>query len=486
MDSFYGMDRVIKKGLTFDDVLLIPKKSELDSRSLTDLRTRITKNVTLNIPLISLCMATVTESEMAIAMALEGGIGIIHRFIPIEEQAAEVRRVKRSTGEIIYDPVIVYDDILLKEAIDIAKRHGVTGLVVVNRAQKLAGMLTQRDFVFEENLDMPVYKLMTPREKLVVAHSSISIADAKKLLSKNRIEKLPLVDEQDNLMGLIAIKDIKHVEQYSNACRDGKGRLRVAAAIGIKGDFMERAEALVREHVDVLVVDVAHAHSEKALNAIREIKKKFPVDLLAGNVATAEGAEALIQAGVDGVKVGIGNGTICTTRLIAGAGVPQMTAILETSAVGKKHGIPVICDGGITTPGNFSKAIAAGSDAVMSGSIFAGTDESPGPIIYKNGRQYKYYLGSTSYMSNVINTERSRKEKVKEYLRDAFVEGVESLVPYKGPVKEVINGFLKGLRSGMSYCGAYTIKEMQEKAEFIEISDAGRTESGMHGVESAG
>jgi IMP dehydrogenase len=473
----------IKRGYTYNDVLLVPKKFNLQSRRDIDVSTNITRNIKLNIPMISLCMATVTESNMAIAMAREGGIGIIHRFMPIEEQANEIKKVKRSTSNIVQDPVTVSSDKLLKDAIEINKIHNVTGLLVTDSENKLVGMLTQRDFVFEENTNVPIVSLMTPREKLIVAEPNISIKEAKHLLTKHGIEKLPLVDSDNYIKGLVTIQDIKHLEEYKNACRDEKGRLRVAAAIGIKPGFLERAELLIKSGVDILVLDVAHAHTEPTLNAIKQIKSKFSIDLLAGNVATSQATEELIRAGVDGVKVGIGNGTICTTRVNTGAGVPQFTAMLEAVKIGKEYNIPIINDGGITTSGNFAKAIAVGASAVMFGSAFAGTHETPGPIVYRNGKQFKHYHGSTSYMSNVINQSRNDKEKVKEYLRDAFVEGVESMVPYKGPVSEVIHTYLKGLRSGMSYSGASNIKEMHSNSEFIEITSSGFAESNPHGID---
>lgn len=473
----------VKRGLTYDDVLLVPKKSPLDSRSQAILTTKLTRNISLNMPMVSLCMATVTESDMAIAMAKEGGLGLIHRFMSIEDQTSEVKTVKRASWEVVHDPITIHEKALLKDAVEINKLHGVTGLLVVNDSNKLVGILTARDFVFERDLNLKITTLMTPREKMIVADKRISLDEAKNLLYKYKIEKLPLIDENNVVTGLITIKDLTDIVNYSNACRDEKGRLRVGAAIGIKGDYLERAIALEKEGVDVLVVDVAHCHSEIALRAIRELRKAVKVDILAGNVATAEGAEDVILAGADGVKVGIGNGTICTTRIVAGAGVPQLTAISDAVKMGRKYNVPIVNCGGITTPGNFAKAIAAGASAVMFGSVLSGTSESPGPVIYKNGKMYKQYHGSTSYLANVMNKERTSKEKVDKFLKDVFVEGVESLVPFKGPVKDVIHSFLKGLRSGMSYCGARNIEEMHRNAEFVEITGAGFKESQSHDVE---
>ena len=477
--------KVIKTALSFDDVLLIPQKGTISSRSKVNLQTNITKNVKLNIPMISLNMSTVTESEMAIAMAREGGIGIIHRFLPIEEQALEVKRVKRSTGRRIEDPITIKDDKTLKDAIEtIESNNEVTGLLIINKEERLTGILTQRDIIFEEDLNKPIRDLMTPRKDIITAPDNIKIVEAKKILKKHRIEKLPLIDKNDKVKGLITIKDIQHLEEYEKACRDEKGRLRVAAAIGVVGDYLERARALVKENVDVLVIDIAHGHSELAIKAIKEVKKKFKVDVLAGNVATYKGAEDLIKAGADGVKVGVGNGTICTTRIVTGVGVPQFSAISEASRAGKKYKIPIINDGGIATSGNFSKALAAGASAVMFGSVFAGTDETPGPIIYRNGKQYKHYHGSTSYTSNVMNEVRNKKSPVKKFLKETYVEGVESMVPYKGPVKEIIRAYSKGLMSCMSYCNSITLSELRNKSEFIRITDKGAKESSPHDVET--
>ena len=477
------MARIIGKGFSFDDVLLVPQRTSVRSRKDTDTSTLITKNIKLNIPMISLCMSTVTESRMAISMALEGGMGIIHRFMSIEEQALEVRKVKKSMNRIIEDPLCISENSVLEEAVKVVEENNdVRSLLVVDREKKLAGILTRRDFAFEENMAKPVKELMTKRERLITANPNVGIEEAMRLLKENRIEKLPLVDNEDNVKGLITIKDIINLERYKNACRDKNGRLVVGAAIGIKGDYFERAEALVKEGVDVLVIDVAHAHSDLAIEAIKKIKECLGVELIAGNVATGKGTEDLIKAGADGVKIGIGNGTICTTRIVAGAGVPQMTALMEAVEVGRKYDIPIISDGGIATPGNFTKALAVGASAHMFGSVFAGTDETPGPIIYKKDKQFKQYHGSTSYLANVIKKERETKTKVNDFLEDAFVEGVESLVPYKGPVKGVINRFMKGLRSGMSYCGARTIPEMWENSEFIELSEGSVKESGAHDV----
>ncbi len=472
----------IKEGLTYDDVLMIPQRNNVASRSLVDTSTYITRNIKLKIPMVSMHMATVTESDMAIAMASEGGMGFIHRFMPIEEQAAEVRKVKRTVGMIIEDPLTCSDDISLGEAVKKMESENITSLLVVDNENKLIGIFTTRDYVFETDMSKSVKELMTPKDKLITGDLKISIDDAKKLLNKYKIEKLPLIDKENRIGGLVCSKSIRHLEEHNRACRDSKGRLRVGAAVGITGDYIERAQALVREGVDILVVDVAHAHSDMTINTIKELKKRFKVDVLAGNIATAEAAKDLIKAGADGLKVGIGNGTICTTRLVAGAGVPQLTAVFDVVKVGKKYGVPVSNEGGIASPGNFTKAIAAGCNAAIFGSAFAGTEETPGPIVYKDGKRYKHYHGSTSYTSNVMKEARENKQPVKKFLKDAYVEGVESLVPFKGPVTNVIDAYMKGLRSGTTYCGAKNISEMQNNVKFIKITSAGFKESGTHDI----
>lgn len=472
----------IDEGFTYDDVLLVPRKNSVASRSFVNTSSYITKHIKLNIPMVSQNMATVTESEMAIAMASNGGMGFIHRFMPIEEQAAEVRRVKRSVGMIIEEPVTCSEDMLLGEAIENMQLNNITSLLVVDKQNRLIGIFTTRDYVFETDMAKSVKELMTSKEKLITGDVKISLENAKKLLHQHKIEKLPLINDDGTISGLVCSKSIRHLEEHKNACRDSKGRLRVGAAVGIKGDYLERAKALVREGVDILVLDVAHAHSDMALTAITELKKRFKVDVLAGNIATGEAAKDLIKAGADGVKVGIGNGTICTTRLVAGCGVPQLTAVLDVVKVAKKYGVPVSNDGGIATPGNFTKAIAAGCNAAIFGSVFAGTEETPGPIVYKDGKRYKHYHGSTSYTSNVMKEARENKQAVKKFLKDAYVEGVESLVPFKGPVNSVIDAYMKGLRSGATYCGAKTITEMQTNAKFIRVTGAGFKESGTHDV----
>jgi len=472
----------IKEGLTFDDVLLVPKYSNITTRSQTDLRTNLSKNISLNIPLISANMDTVTEAAMAIAMAREGGIGIIHRFLTIQEEVEEVLKVKRSASVMIENPYTVSPDQTIKDAITYMHEKGVSGLLVV-KDSKLAGILTGRDVMFESESDKLVRDVMT--KDVITAKPGISLDQAKEILRQHRIEKLPLVDEKGTVRGLVTSKDITHNENYPNASKDKKGRPLVGAAVGVKGDFMERTEALLEADADVIVVDIAHGHSENAINTIRNIKKAFPsCELIAGNVATARGTEDLIKAGVDAVKVGVGSGSICITRVITGSGVPQLTAVYDCAQVGKKHGVPVISDGGTRTSGDVTKALAAGASTVMIGSLFGGTDESPGSYVIKNGKRYKIYRGMASFYAAL-----GRKSKetgtvaINEDLNDYVAEGVEAMVPYKGTVTDIIKQLTGGVRSGLSYCGAHTIPQMQENAEFIKMSRAGFAESQPHDVD---
>jgi IMP dehydrogenase len=472
----------IKEGLTFDDVLLVPKYSNITTRSQTDLRTNLSKNISLNIPLISANMDTVTEAAMAIAMAREGGIGIIHRFLTIQEEVEEVLKVKRSASVMIENPYTVSPDQTIKDAITYMHEKGVSGLLVV-KDSKLAGILTGRDVMFESESDKLVRDVMT--KDVITAKPGISLDQAKEILRQHRIEKLPLVDEKGTVRGLVTSKDITHNENYPNASKDKKGRPLVGAAVGVKGDFMERTEALLEADADVIVVDIAHGHSENAINTIRNIKKAFPsCELIAGNVATARGTEDLIKAGVDAVKVGVGSGSICITRVITGSGVPQLTAVYDCAQVGKKHGVPVISDGGTRTSGDVTKALAAGASTVMIGSLFGGTDESPGSYVIKNGKRYKIYRGMASFYAAL-----GRKSKetgtvaINEDLNDYVAEGVEAMVPYKGTVTDIIKQLTGGVRSGLSYCGANTIPQMQENAEFIKMSRAGFAESQPHDVD---
>ncbi|MGQ0791580.1 MAG: IMP dehydrogenase [Nitrosopumilaceae archaeon] len=471
-----------REGLTFDDVLLVPKFSDITSRSQTNLETKLSRNISLNIPLVSANMDTVTESGMAVAMAREGGLGIIHRFLTIEEEANEVLKVKRSGSVMIENPYFISPTQTIKDAIRYMKEKGVSGLLVTDSESKLVGILTRRDVMFESESIQLVKDVMT--KDVVTAKPGLSLDEAKEILRKNRIEKLPLVDESNHIKGLITTKDITNIENYPVASKDKKGRPLVGAAVGVKGDFMDRTESLLEAGADVIVVDIAHGHSENAVNTIRHIKKAFPnSELIAGNVATAAGAEELIKAGVDAVKVGVGSGSICITRVVTGSGVPQLTAVLDCAKVGQKHGIPIISDGGIRTSGDVTKALAAGASSVMVGSILGGTDESPGSFISKNGKRFKIYRGMASFYASLgRKSKESGHVSIEDDLNDYVAEGVEAMVPYKGSVADILKQLTGGVRSGLSYCGAHTIKQMQENAEFIKMSGAGFAESQPHDV----
>ncbi|MFL6397172.1 MAG: IMP dehydrogenase [Nitrososphaeraceae archaeon] len=475
----------IKEGLTFDDVLLIPKRSPIISRSQTNLKTKLSRNITLNIPLVSANMDTVTESGMAIALAREGGIGIIHRFMTIEDQVDEVLKVKRSESVIIEQPYIIKPDMSVQDAENLMLQYGVSGLLVEENGKKLAGIITRRDITFETNHKSKISDLMS--KNVITAKEGTTIEQAKEILHNHRIEKLPVVDSNNRIVGLITSKDILKMDQFPHASKDKKGRLLVGAAVGVKGDYLERTEALLDAGSDAIVVDIAHGHSENAINTVHMIKKAFPnCELIAGNVATREGTNDLIKAGVDAVKVGVGSGSICITRVITGSGVPQLTAIIESVKVAKEYGIPVISDGGIRTSGDATKAIAAGSSSVMIGSLFGGTDESPGKTMIKNGKKFKMYRGMASFYASLGRRYRERDPQVvdsSDDLNDYVPEGVEAMVPYKGSVVEIIRQLVGGLRSGLSYCGAKTILEMHKNAEFIKMTSAGYMESQPHDVD---
>jgi len=472
-----------KEGLTFDDVLLVPKFSDITSRAQTNLETKLSRNISLNIPLISANMDTVTESRMAVAMAREGGLGIIHRFLTIDEEKNEVLKVKRSGSVMIENPYVISPEQTIKDAINYMKQKCVSGLLVTDSESKLVGILTHRDVMFESESTQLVKDVMT--KDVVTGKANLDLDEAKEILRKNRIEKLPLVDESKHVKGLITTKDITNIENYPFASKDKKGRPLVGAAVGVKGDFMERTESLLEAGADVIVVDIAHGHSENAVSTIRHIKKAFPEsELIAGNVATASGAEDLIKAGVDAVKVGVGSGSICITRVVTGSGVPQLTAVLDCAKVGQKHDVPIISDGGIRTSGDVTKALAAGASAVMVGSILGGTDESPGSFLTKNGKRFKIYRGMASFYASLgrKSKEGSGNISIEDDLNDYVAEGVEAMVPYKGSVTDILKQLTGGVRSGLSYCGAHTIKQMQENAEFIKMSNAGFVESQPHDV----
>src|SRR5919107_1920903 len=472
-----------KEGLTFDDVLLVPKRSPIISRSQTDLKTKLSTNIKINIPIISANMDTVTESDMASALAREGGIGIIHRFTSIQDQVKEVLKVKRSESVIIEQPYTIGPHNTIKEAQAIMSEKGISGLLVEDDNKKLCGIITRRDIVFEKNLNMNVSNLMT--KDVITAKVGTTTEQAKEILHKNKMEKLPILDEEKKIIGLITGKDILKMEKYPNASKDKKGRLLVGAAVGVKGDYLERTEALLNNGADVIVVDIAHGHSDNAINTIKLIKKAFPsCELIAGNVATGRGTEDLIKAGVDAVKVGVGSGSICITRIVTGSGVPQLTAIIDSVKIAKKYDVPVISDGGTRTSGDVTKALAAGSSSVMIGSMFGGTDESPGKTLVKNGKKYKMYRGMASFSASLGRKYRENAETNADNddLNDYVPEGVEAMVPYKGSVIEIIRQLVGGTRSGLSYCGARTISDIHENAEFIKITPAGYIESQPHDV----
>jgi IMP dehydrogenase len=473
----------ILQGLTFDDVLLVPKRSPIVSRSQTNLRTKLSRNITLNVPIISANMDTVTESGMAIALAREGGIGIIHRFLTIEDQVDEILKVKRSESVMIEQPYTIRPDLTVAEAKKAMAEFSVSGLLV-EEGGKLLGIITRRDITFEKNNKLKVSELMT--KDVITAKAGITIEQAKEILHNKRIEKLPVVDDKKHIVGLITSKDILKMEEYPHASKDRKGRLLVGAAVGVKGDYLERTEALLEAGADIIVVDIAHGHSENAINTVHMIKKAFPdCELIAGNVATGEGSRDLIKAGVDAVKVGVGSGSICITRVVTGSGVPQLTAVLDSVKVARDYGIPIISDGGIRNSGDITKALAAGASSVMIGSLFGGTDESPGKTLVKNGKKYKMYRGMASFYASLGRKYREAGPQVvdSDDLNDYVPEGVEAMVPYKGSVVEIIRQMAGGLRSGLSYCGAKTISEMQNNAEFIRITSAGYIESQSHDVD---
>jgi len=474
----------IREGVTFDDVLLVPKYSKVTSRSDTDLSTKLSKNISLNIPLISANMDTVTESSMAVTVAREGGIGIIHRFLTIQQQVNEVLKVKRSGSIIIENPYTINSELTIKDAFSIMNEKQVSGLLVTDSNSKIIGILTERDVLFESpDSSKLVKELMT--KDVVTAKLGVDLEQVKEILKHNRIEKLPIVDDNNHVKGLITSQDISNLEKYPNASKDKKGRPLVGSAVGVKGDFMERSEALINAGADVLVVDIAHGHSENAINTVKNIKKAFPdCELIAGNVATANGTEDLIKAGVDAVKVGVGSGSICITRVITGSGVPQLTAVFDCAKVGNDHGIPIISDGGTRNSGDATKALAAGASSIMVGSILGGTDESPGSTITKNGKRFKIYRGMASLAASMgRRSKETGSFELADDLNDYVAEGVEAMVPYKGSVTEIITQITGGIRSGLSYCGASNIKQMQENAEFIKISRAGFAESQSHDVD---
>ncbi|HTT19024.1 MAG TPA: IMP dehydrogenase [Candidatus Sulfotelmatobacter sp.] len=482
----------VPEALTFDDVLLLPARSDVIPTQ-TNTQTHITRNISLNIPIVSAAMDTVTESHMAIALAQQGGIGIIHRNLTIEQQANEVDKVKRSESGMIVDPVTMHSTDKVSDALEVMRKYKISGVPITEHG-KLVGILTNRDLRFETRFDIPIDNVMT-KKNLITVPVGTTLEEAEKILHQHRVEKLLVVDNNYNLKGLITVKDIQKKLKYPNAAKDSHGRLRVGAAIGATGDFLERAQELAEAKVDVLAIDSAHGHSSKVLEAVKLVKLRLPeVDLLAGNVATFDGACELARAGADGIKVGIGPGSICTTRVVTGAGVPQITAIAEAYRATKESGVPIIADGGIKYSGDISKALAAGASSVMIGSLFAGTDESPGELILYQGRSFKSYRGmgslgamaqgsSERYFQNANGDSSTAASEGGSNRLDKLVpEGIEGRVPYRGSVAMIIYQMVGGLKSGMGYCGCSTIPELLQKTRFVRISNAGLRESHVHDV----
>ena len=477
----------LRVGLTFDDVLLVPKFSDVTSRKDVDTHSMFSRSIELSVPIVSANMDTVTESTMAIAMARLGGIGVIHRFLSVADQVAEVTKVKRSESVVIEEPITLGPDATVRKAWEVLKEFDIGGIVIIDQSRKVLGLVTHRDITLEDDMSKRLRNVMTPRKDLVTAGRGVKLEEAQRLLKVNKVEKLPLLDSKGRLAGLITSKDIMKRRQFPGATKDAKGRLMVAAAIGVKGDNLERAEKLVAAGADALVVDIAHGHSAHAIDTLKRVKRNFPgVDMVAGNVATSKGTKDLIAAGADAVKVGVGAGSICITRVVTGSGVPQLTAIMDSYLAAKDSGIPVIGDGGIRTPGDVTKAIAAGASTVMVGSVLAGTEESPGPTILREGQRFKLTRGMASLGASMGRKARestgTETEMLEEVLDESVPEGVEGLIPYKGRVEEVVRELVGGLRSGMSYSGAKTIPELTKKAEFIRITSAGYKESLPHDI----
>ena len=472
------MSENIQTGLTFDDVLLLPAKSDVLPRDV-DLQTNLTKNIKLNVPLLSSAMDTVTEASLAIAIAREGGIGIIHRAMSPEKQALEIDKVKKSESGMIIDPITVSPDAPISEAMALMERYRISGVPVTVKG-KLIGILTNRDLRFETKINKKISEVMT-KERLITASAGTTLDEAKGLLNKYKIEKLPIVDKDFRLKGLITIKDIEKRKKYPNSCKDKLGRLMVGAAVGTGSDTLHRAKLLINAGADILVIDTAHGHSKAVMTTLTAIKKKFSIEVIAGNVATPEATLDLIKAGADAVKIGIGPGSICTTRIVAGAGVPQLTAIMNCYSVAKKYNIPLIADGGIKYSGDIAKALASGASSVMIGSLFAGTDESPGEMMLFQGRSYKVYRGMGSIGAMATGAkDRYQQEGVET--PKLVPEGVEGRVPHKGSLSHTVHQLLGGLRSGMGYCGAKDLAELRKKARFIQITNAGLRESHVHDV----
>ena len=473
--KFYG------EGLTFDDVLLMPDYSEVLPRDV-NIQTRLTKTITLNIPMLSAAMDTVTEASLAIALAREGGIGILHKNMSIEQQAAQVRKVKRSESGLIMDPITLHPDATIGDALVLMKENRIGGIPIIDKNQKLVGILTNRDLRFEDDRKRKISEVMT-KENLIVAPEGTDLKNAEKILRKHKVEKLPVVNKSGKLIGLITYRDILQVSSFPLAVKDDHGRLRVGAALGITGDLLDRASALLQIGVDVACLDSAHGHNTGVLEALKKVKKNFPkLQLIAGNVATAAGAKALASAGADAVKIGVGPGSICTTRIVTGAGVPQITAIMEAASVLKPMGIPLIADGGIRYTGDLVKALASGASVVMMGSVFAGTEESPGDTIIYEGRKFKQYRGMGSLGAMSQGSSDRYFQDVEDGIKKLVPEGIEGRVAFKGNLAEVVQQYVGGLRAGMGYCGARDIAALQN-AQFIKITNAGMQESHAHDIE---
>ncbi|MEZ3443112.1 IMP dehydrogenase [uncultured Alistipes sp.] len=473
-------ERVQSEGLTFDDVLLVPAYSEVLPREV-DLRSRFSRNIQLNVPIVSAAMDTVTEAPLAIALAREGGIGVIHKNMSIAEQAAQVRRVKRAENGMIYDPVTISKEHTVGDALDLMHENRIGGIPVVDGERHLIGIVTNRDLRFQRDMSRRIEEVMTPGERLITTHNP-ELAHASEVLLNNKIEKLPVVDAENRLVGLITYKDLTKVQDHPNACKDAKGRLRVAAGIGFTPDAMERVKALVNEDVDAVVLDSAHGHSCNMVTLLRQIKTTYPsLDVVVGNIATAEAARYLIENGADGVKVGIGPGSICTTRIIAGVGVPQLTAIYDAASAAREAGVPIIADGGLRYSGDLVKALAAGGDCVMIGSMFAGTEEAPGETIIYNGRKFKSYRGMGSIDAMKAGSADRYFQKGEVNVNKLVPEGIVARVPFKGSLSETVFQLVGGIRAGMGYCGAAHIKALQQ-ARFIRITASGMNESHPHDV----
>ena len=471
--------KILAEAYTFDDVLLVPAKSAVLPRQ-TDVRTRLTREITLNIPLISAAMDTVTESEMAIGLAREGGIGILHKNMPIERQAEEVDKVKRSESGMIRNPITLKPDRTVREALEVMRKYSISGIPIVNE-EHLVGILTNRDLRFQPNLDLPVSSVMTS-SNLITAPVGTTLEEAEAILQNHRIEKLPVVDKAGRLRGLITFKDIQKKKRHPHACKDNHGRLRVGGAVGVTHDTPERVAALIEAGVDCIVVDTAHGHSQGVLSTVKKLKAKFDIEIIAGNVATQAATRDLIRAGADAIKVGIGPGSICTTRVVAGVGVPQISAVMECAKAAAASGVPVIADGGIKQTGDIAKAIAAGADSVMIGGLFAGVDESPGEKVLFEGRSYKMYRGMGSIEAMKSGSKDRYFQDVEDDIKKLVPEGIEGRIPYKGRLDETVYQMVGGLRAAMGYCGCRTISELKRNSRFVLVTASGLRESHPHDV----